>query len=119
MTQRADTPQDIARLFLQCLNEGNLDGLVSLYESDAVLVDPTGAFLTGHEQIRDFYRRLIAQGQTFEPGIQSIPLVHGDLALTSSKISNGDITAEVARRQADGSWRWVLDQPSVKAGRAI
>jgi len=38
---------------------------------------------------------------------------HGDLALTSTRLPGGGATAEVARRQPDGSWRWVIDQPAL------
>ena len=119
MSRKAKKPEEIAKLFLEFLNEGDLDGLMSLYEEDAVLADQSGELLRGHERIRTFYSSLLSRNITFSPAIQSAPLIQGDLALTSTKIPNGDITAEVARRQADGSWRWVLDQPSVKSGRAI
>jgi ketosteroid isomerase-like protein len=119
MIRKAERPEQIGQLFLECLNAGDLEGLMSLYEEGAVLANSSGTFLIGHEQIRGFYRSLISRKLTFEPGVQSVPLVQGGLALTSTRIPNGDVTAEVARKQADGSWRWVLDQPSVKAGRAI
>jgi hypothetical protein len=38
---------------------------------------------------------------------------NGDLALTSTRLPAGGATVEVARRQPDGSWRWVIDQPAV------
>ena len=37
-------------------------------------------------------------------------LRHGALALTSTRLPGGGATVEVARRQPDGSWRWVIDQ---------
>jgi hypothetical protein len=40
----------------------------------------------------------------------------GDLALTSTRLGSGQVTAEVARRQPDGTWRWVIDQWSVLGG---
>jgi hypothetical protein len=36
----------------------------------------------------------------------------GDLALTSTR-SPGGAAAEVARRQSDGSWLWLADQPNM------
>jgi len=38
---------------------------------------------------------------------------HGNLALTSTRLTGGGTTVEVARRQPDGSWRWVIDQPAL------
>ena len=42
----------------------------------------------------------------------------GDLALTNTR-SGATATAEVARRQADGSWRWLIDRPDVMGRRAV
>ena len=36
-----------------------------------------------------------------------------DLALTSTLLVGGGATVEVARRQPDGTWLWVIDQPNV------
>jgi hypothetical protein len=35
------------------------------------------------------------------------------LALTSTRLPDGTVTAEVARRQNDGTWQWVIDQFSL------
>jgi hypothetical protein len=37
--------------------------------------------------------------------------VSGDLALTVSTLTTGEVTVEIARRQSDGSWLWAVDQP--------
>ena len=34
-------------------------------------------------------------------------------ALTSTRLPGGGATVEVARRQPDGTWLWVLDQPNI------
>jgi len=36
-----------------------------------------------------------------------------NLALTSSGPINGFVTAEVARKQTDSSWLWLIDQPLI------
>jgi hypothetical protein len=51
--------------------------------------------------------------QAFTLGKQSEAPVLGELALTSTVLSPETATAEVARRQPDGSWRWILDRPNV------
>jgi hypothetical protein len=46
-------------------------------------------------------------------GIQQPALINGELALTSTRSQNGSVTAEVARRQPDGTWRWAIDQYAI------
>ena len=111
---RATEPNDLARLLLERLAAGDLDGLVALYQPDAVLALPGGKVATGHAEIRAAFEQLLASRSSFPPGEQRPALVIGDLALTSARLASGAVTAEVARRQPDGSWRWVLDQPDVR-----
>ncbi len=106
-------PEDLARFFTVRANAGDADGLVALYEPDAVLVAPGGLVVRGSEAIRDFYARLLADRPTFQPGDQRPVVCHDDIALTSSRLVNGAVTAEVARRQPDGTWLWIIDQPSI------
>jgi hypothetical protein len=35
------------------------------------------------------------------------------LAFTSTHLAGGGATAEVACRQPDGTWLWMIDQPNV------
>lgn len=109
----AQQPEDLGRFFVQRANAGDVDGLVALYEPDAVLALPAGAVAVGTPAIRAFDTRLLAGAPRFEPGPQSPALRNGDLALTSTRLTGGNATAEVARRQPDGTWRWAIDQPRV------
>jgi ketosteroid isomerase-like protein len=86
---------------------------VELYEPDAVLAFPPGQVTTGSAAIREVYERLLADKPAFTAGEQQPALRSGDLALTSTRLVGGGATVEVARRQPDGSWRWVLDQPNI------
>jgi ketosteroid isomerase-like protein len=106
-------PEDLARFFVSRANAGDVEGLVALYEPDAVLAGPEGQTLVGTEAIRGFYAELLADRPRFDPGEQRPVLRRGDLALTSSRLANGTVTAEVARRRADGTWLWAIDQPAV------
>ncbi len=109
----ARDPEDLARFFVVRANAGDVDGLVALYEPDAVLAGPDGQVMRGAEAIRDFYAALLASRPTFVAGEQRPALRRDDIALTSSRLVNGRVTAEVARRQPDGTWRWAIDQPAV------
>jgi ketosteroid isomerase-like protein len=109
----AAQPEDLSRLIVERLNTGDVDGLVALYEPDAVLALPDGRVATGASEIREAYAALVAGKPTFAPGTQLRTLRCGDLTLTSSRLTDGVVTAEVARRQPDGTWLWVLDKPNI------
>lgn len=106
-------PQDLERLLVFRQNRGDAEGMAALYEADAVLVDDDGQRVVGRDAIRDFFTELIKSGRKFELGIQRPALVTGNLALTSTLSPNGTVTAEVARKQPDGTWLWVIDQFSI------
>ena len=106
-------PEDLGRFFLERANAGDVEGLVALYEPEAVLAFPTGRLSTGHDQIRLVYAELLAGRPSFSSAGQQPVIRNGDLALTSTRLPGGGATVEIARRQPDGSWRWVIDQPAV------
>jgi ketosteroid isomerase-like protein len=110
---RAATPEDLGRLFVQRFNAGDVNGLVALYEPNAVLALPDGQAAAGVDRILEAHQRLAADTPMIEPATERRTIRSGDLALTSTQLADGTVTVEVARRQPDGSWRWVIDQPSV------
>jgi ketosteroid isomerase-like protein len=109
----AAQPEDLGRFFIERANAGDVEGLVALYEPGAVLAFPAGRLTAGHEEIRRVYAELLVGRPSFSSAGQSPAIRNGDLALTSTRLPGGGATVEVARRQPDGSWRWVIDQPAV------
>lgn len=110
----ARDPQDLERFLVARQWAGDIDGMLALFEPDAVVDIGDGRLAAGHKAIRDLYLELVATGRKFEMGEQRPALVSGGLALTSTSLSDGSVTSEVARRQPDGSWLWVLDKYSAK-----
>ena len=108
-------PQDLEPLLVFRQNLGDVDGMAALYEPQALLDDGRGRLLHGREAIRKFFRELVAMGRKFQKGEQREPMVCGDLALTSTRLPDGMVTAEIARRQSDGTWLWVIDQFSISS----
>jgi len=106
-------PQDLERLLVSRERAGDVDGMVALYEPHAVLDHGGGQLAVGREAIRAFYAGVVAAGRKFEFGDQRAAIVSGDLALTSTRLPDGTVTAEVARRQSDGTWLWVIDRFSI------
>ncbi|TYK44966.1 YybH family protein [Actinomadura decatromicini] len=114
MTERekAMRPEDITRLFVERSNAGDAAGVAALYEPDAVLAYPPGSQTVGRDAIQALWEKVLAAGPRFEPEEPLPTLVSGDIALTSTPPRDGaGARAQVVRRQPDGSWLRVLDQP--------
>lgn len=117
MHQGAREPEDLARFFVERANAGDVEGLVALYEPGATLALDAGKVVVGVDEIRQFYTALLSARAQFTQGDQAPALRNGSVALTSSRLGNGIITAEIARRQTDGSWLWAVDQPMINRPR--
>jgi ketosteroid isomerase-like protein len=110
--EQAMQPEDLARLFIARANAGDADSVVALYEPDAILALPGGGTAGGRAAIREFYARFLSSGRSFQ-GDPQPALRCGNVALLSTRAAMGRVTAEVARQQPDGSWLWVIVQPSI------
>ena len=116
----AMTPEQIHRLFEDAFNDGDIDNLMLLYEPDAVLVPQPGSVATGTEQVRAALQGYLGLNGRITLDTKLVLSV-GDLAYLSntwslngtgpdgSPLTLGATTAEVARRQPDGTWLYVID----------
>jgi ketosteroid isomerase-like protein len=106
----ARDPQDLERLLVTRQLAGDVEGMVALFEPDAVVDDGEGRLHRGQDAIRTFFTELVASGRKFAFSAQHPAVISGDLALTGTRSADGVVTAEVARRQDDGTWLWVIDK---------
>jgi ketosteroid isomerase-like protein len=110
--ERAQQPEDLARLFVQRALERDADGLTDLYEPDAVLAYPPGQETVGRDAIHAVFSAMLAAAPPFKVEEPLPTLRFGDLALTSTRPADGTGgRVQVARRQPDGSWLRVMDRP--------
>ncbi len=96
---------------------GDVDGILTTYETGAIVVGQPGVPVSGDAALREMFEQFIAQGATFTYGAHDVVLA-GDVALHLMKWTaptpNGDVTAlsvAVLRKQPDGNWKMVIDQP--------
>ena len=82
---------------------GDVDGMVALFEPQAVVDCGEGKFLHGHPEIRRYFAEVVASGRKFARGEQQPALICGELGLTPTRLPDGSVTAEVSRRQSDGT----------------
>jgi len=113
--ERAMEPEDLTRLFVERSNAGDADGVAALYEEDAVLAFPPGQLTVGRRAIRDLWASVLAERPTFVPEAPLPTVRNGDLALTATPPSDiRGARVQVCRRQPDGSWLRVIDQPELR-----
>ena len=109
---KAWAPEDLTRLFVERANAGDAAGLAALYEEDAVMAYPPGKTTVGRAAIQQLWESILAQRPRFQPETPLPTLVSGDIALTSTPPKDdAGARAQVVRRQPDGSWLRLLDQP--------
>ncbi|MFD8676706.1 YybH family protein [Streptomyces seoulensis] len=113
--EKALKPEDLTRLFVERANAGDAAGLAALYDEEAVMAYPPGSTTVGREAIRQLWEKVLSNGPHFEPEEPLPTLVFGDIALTSTPPKDGSgARAQVVKRQADGSWLRIIDQPEFR-----
>ena len=110
-------PAEAGKAFEKLFAAGDLEGLMELYEPDAVFTNARGAH-AGSEAIRKVLQGYLSTGASIRMN-ESVAFEAGELALVhwswtmvfpDGRTAEG-ATAEVLRKGADGTWRFVLDNP--------
>ena len=118
----AYTPSEIHSLFRDAFNAGDVGSLTALYEPSAVLV-VGGKRVIGHENIRAAFKSLVAQRgrMTLETRAvvespEGLAVLHGSWIVEPppgirNAVPTQGVSTEVVRKQADGTWLFVIDHP--------
>jgi uncharacterized protein (TIGR02246 family) len=116
------TPEEVLNSVVEGINTGNLDSLMMLYETDACFASQPGQPAKSPETIRQSLRTFIDVNGKLDLKVKRV-LQTSDLALVTTEWSfsgtgpNGKLvnmaakSADVLRRQSDGSWCFVVDNP--------
>ena len=116
------TPQALLDAFFHAFNTGDLDATLALYEPNAALVAEPGKTVQGTAALREALGAFLGMKPKLTPDKSEL-ITAGDLALSLVKWTlNGTgpdgkpltmtgTSSDVARRQPDGTWRLVIDNP--------
>jgi len=119
----ARTPEDTHRLFVEAFNAGDVDGLVALYEPQAVLCRGDGQPMAGLPAIREAFQAfllakpMITLQTKYAVRMGDVALLRAQWEITGMDPSGQPLTptrhssTEVVRRQPDGTWCYVIDHP--------
>lgn len=119
----AKTPEDVDRLFGEHLNAGALESLAALYEPEAALVNQDGSTAHGPAEIGTALASIIALRPRIRMNVvktvhigDSLAALYNDWTMSATS-PDGDLieiagkALEIVRRQSDGTWMFLLDDP--------
>ena len=116
------TPEQVLQTIVTGINSGDLDSLMPLYESDAAFASEPGSLAHGALGVSEALTGFISMNGELDLEVTRV-LEVDDLALVTGVWSfNGTgpdgepvqlaaRNADVLRRQSDGTWRFVIDNP--------
>jgi uncharacterized protein (TIGR02246 family) len=122
MSNKKMTPEEVLNSVVEGINTGNLESLMMLYETDACFASQPGQLAKSPETIRQSIRSFIDMNGKFDLKVKRV-LQSSDLALVISEwsvrgtgpggkaVKMATKSADVLRQQADGTWRFVIDNP--------
>lgn len=113
---------DTVSQLVDAINMGDIDRAIALYEDHAVMVVQPGAVAAGKDGVREALRGFIALKPKLTTHRYDVTDA-GDIALYSSDwtlsgtapdgtpVSMGGRSSDILRRQKDGRWLCVIDNP--------
>jgi uncharacterized protein (TIGR02246 family) len=116
------TPEQVLESIVEGINTGNLDALLPLYERNAAFATQPGSLAHGASGIHEALTGFISMKGKLELEVTRV-LEVDDLAFVAGSwsfngtgpdgepVQLGASNADVLRRQEDGTWRFVIDNP--------
>jgi len=112
---QARRPEELPLVFQHHLNAGDLAGLMADYYAAEVAYAPVPGVILSGADVEASIARLVGLGMPIEVTVRHV-LENGDTALIvlDWQIVAAGMTGtatDVARRQPDGTWKCVIDNP--------
>ena len=116
------TPEEVLNSVVVGINAGDLDSLMKLYEPNACFASEPGQLAKSPDSVRQCLRSFIDLKGKLDLKVKRV-LQASDLALVTTEwsfsgtgpdgnpINMAAKSADVLRRQEDGTWRFVIDNP--------
>ena len=116
----AAKPEDAVELLDKAFNEGDLATVLSFYEDNAVVITEPGKSARGKEELKDFFEGIMQAGSSakqlkthvIEADGIALFLSRWTLEVKDASVPSRTFTATtIFRRQQDGGWKVLIDNP--------
>jgi uncharacterized protein (TIGR02246 family) len=118
----AHSPADAVRLVSERISARDVDGALALYEPDAAFTPQPGQVVTGRDAIRTALEGFASLSPRLDGQVERV-VESGEVALVLNRwrlegtapdgqpVEMAGLSADVLRRQADGRWLVLIDDP--------
>jgi uncharacterized protein (TIGR02246 family) len=115
-------PEEVLHAFYRAFNQGDIEAVMAFYEPQAMLVAQPGQVAEGHAALREALNGFLAMKPTLTAEKYTF-VTASDLALSVIKwtlqgtgpdghpVQMEGTSSDVLRKQADGRWLFVIDNP--------
>jgi ketosteroid isomerase-like protein len=116
------TPEEVLNSIVEGINTGNIDSLMTLYETGACFATQPGQLAKSPESVRQCLLNFIDLRGNLDLKVKRV-LQASDLALVTTEwsfsgtgpdgnpVNMAAKSADVLRQQDDGTWKFVIDNP--------
>jgi ketosteroid isomerase-like protein len=123
-TMRQDEQNALAtvKTMTAAFQDKDINGVMATYEPSATVVFEPGSAISDHTVLKQMFTGMAAANPVFDYAGHDV-IVNGDLAMhiapwsmtavtpDGQQIQQSGLSVAVLRRQADGSWKMVIDNP--------
>ena len=112
----AKSPEEICSLFQGHVAEGDIEAVLNLYDPDAVFLNEAAEVTSGRQELREEIAPLVSAKARFEFDVRQV-IQADNIALMHTRWNVSGPRAmsvhaiEIARRQPDGTWCWLIGDP--------
>ncbi len=116
-------PERAARYFQHCIRAGDVEAAVRCMDVNAIYVTEAGKFVQGREAIRVAVAKVAAMKPDLQAKRSAILMPGGDIASLvdewtlkttlpdGQKLDLAGVSSDILKRQANGVWTYLVDNP--------
>ncbi|WP_128331483.1 DUF4440 domain-containing protein [Apibacter sp. HY039] len=117
-----NSPDQMNQCFADAYNSGDLNRINALFEKEAKIVKYNGDIISGFEKMNEEHLNLLKLGGKMTSvnkyciETEDIAMLRADWKIETKNEKSEDITitgssVELIRRQKDGTWLYIVDNP--------